>query len=242
MQIAIINSSTKLSNTDVQTMVSACSKQVSRDIAPAWNIKSVSVNFYKSLQLVPVGAYVIAILDDSDQADALGYHSEDNDIVYGRVFVNPVLNNGGVVLYNKQHPNNISVSSVLSHEVGELMCDQFVNSWCDGPEIKEGSEYAFEIADPVENDSYVIKVGLLLKPVSVSNFVFPKWFDSEAKSGQFDYLFKLNAPFTMSPGGYMIVRNGPGTEKAVFGEKYNNWKKNTKLSNLARSFKRGIKV
>src|SRR5262249_22512484 len=73
IKIAVINESTVVSDADVKAAVAALQKQVSRDFAPAWGIDA-------SLTFVPFGgnpspdAWWLVILDNSDQAGALGYH------------------------------------------------------------------------------------------------------------------------------------------------------------------------
>ena len=233
MLIAVINESTMATNTDVDTMCQAIQIQMSLHVLPAWNMKSGSIKFYADKAKVPGYAWVVSILDNPTTAGALCFHAEDNDLVDALIFCEPVLSNQGVVLYDSSNPQNVSVASVLSHEVCEMIGDRFANFWADGPTLPQGSEYALELCDPVENDSYAIDVKGI--KVSVSNFVFPSWFNPEAKTPQnlpFDYLSKLTAPFTMTAGGYMIVRQ-PGAEgqvTAMFGEKMPKWKKDLKLS------------
>jgi hypothetical protein len=224
MLIAVINESTLVTNDQVNTMCQAIQMQLNLHVLPAWNMKSGSVQFYADKTKVPGYAWVVSMLDNSTQAGALGYHAEDNDKVDGFIFAGPVLQNGGVALYDAVKPQNVSVSSVLSHEVCEMVGDRFAGFWSDGPGVvaSDGqtyTEYALELCDPVEGDSYVITV--VTQKVSVSNFVFPSWFNAQATALlnlPFDYLGKLTKPFSMTPGGYLIVRQS-GNYQQVFGEK-----------------------
>ncbi len=241
MLIAILNQSKKVSHADAVTMTAACNYQMSHHLAPAWNRLAMTVVFFDNPASMPHGAFPIIIFDAPDDPGALGYHTEDRGQIYGKVFVNPVLEAGGVVLFDPHNPQNVSVASVLSHEVCELFVDPFINSWVDGPEITEGSQYALEVGDPVESDSYVVTVGsgTTAKKVAVSNFVFPAWFDDQAAAGShFDQMGHVHSAFTMSPGGYLVVRQGAGTESQVFGAKYQEWRKATKTSPLSRTTKR----
>jgi hypothetical protein len=233
MLIAVINQSTMVNNIDVNTMCQAIQIQLSLHVLPAYNMKAATVTFYADKTKVPGYAWVISVLDNSTQAGALGYHSEDNDKVDGYIFAQPVLSNAGVVLYDTNNPQNVSVASVLSHEICEMVGDRFANAWVDGPAIAQGSEYAQELCDPVEGDSYAITVNGA--KVSVSNFIFPSWFNPEATTVNlpFDYLGKLKAPFTMTPGGYMIVRQS-GTVSQVFGEEMPEWKREVKRAKAAK--------
>lgn len=228
MLIAVINQSTMVTSADVNTMCEAIQIQLNLHVLPAYNLKAGTIKFYPDATKVPGYAWIMSVLDNSTQAGALGYHSEDNDKVDGFIFAQPVLSNAGVSLYDPSNPQNVSVASVLSHEVCEMVGDRYANGWSDGPPITQGSEYAQELCDPVESDSYAISVNGV--KVSVSNFVFPSWFNPEAVAPTnlpFDYLGKLTAPFTMTKGGYMIVRQS-GNASQVFGEEMPEWKREMK--------------
>lgn len=216
--IAVINKATVLTSGDVAKMVTACNTQVSRDVAPVWGRTTIPVRLYSSESLIPRNSAIIYLLNNADQAGALGYHTETwGGQVFGKVFAQTIMNYGLKPIYDG---NNITVSSVLSHEVLELMFNPYVDLWADGPVIDtDKNEYAYEVCDPVEADIYSITVSK--SPVAVSNFVYPEWFDIASPSGtKFDYLNKLTAPYTMTENGYMVVRGNSGNETAVFGSKY----------------------
>jgi len=223
MIIAVINKSTLISNAEVQKMVRAVAIQARQHAAPAWDLRPPRVVYRASEATAEAGSWKVLIFDDADMAGALGYHSDGPDgLPYGRVFVK----------VSQQY--NFSVSSVLSHEVLEIMMDPQVNYWADNWNDK--LSYALEVCDPVENDSYNIDVKGT--PVEVSNFVFPAWFDSiPPANAQYDYLNKLSKPFTMTPNGYVIVRDAT-EERAVFGATYPEWKKEMKLKSVSRTKRR----
>jgi len=221
--IAIINKSTVVSASDASRMATACNTQISRDVAPAWGRAAIPVNYYANENQVPPNSAVIYILNYSDVDGALGYHTETmSGRVFGTVFAKELTDYGLPVLYNPKDRNGLTVSTVLSHEVIELFNNPYVNLWTDGTPIAQGSEYAFEACDAVEANMYQISVSS--KPtsqVSVSNFLYPEWFDTATVRGKrVDHLGLLTAPFTMTQYGYMIVRQGPGTETAIYGAKY----------------------
>lgn len=233
MYISIINHSKIITNAQANVMTKAVQKQITSHVAPAWEYKPATVSFYADQKQVPAKSCVVGIFDQPTQANALGYHSEDNDVIDGFIFVSPVLDNKGVVLYDSTNPQNVSVASVLSHEVCEMFGDEFATYWADGPIIPQGNQYALELCDPVESDSYTIKIGKDM--VSISNFVYPSWFNPQATNADapFDYLKKLTAPFSMTPGGYMIVQSA-GKTKSVFGESMPDWKKELKQNKFYR--------
>jgi hypothetical protein len=231
VQIAVINKSARVTDEQVQLMTWACAAQITKHAAPLWDRAPAGMTFYTDSTKVPADAYLIAIIDEPDVPGALGYHTEENaGRIVSYIFVSPVLDNGGVVLYDAHNPQNVSVSSVLSHEALEAFVDPFVNVWADGPVRAEGSSYSMEVADPVEGDSYAIMTHGTL--VSVSNFVGPHYFDNGATGKRYDWLNKLRSPFTMTHGGYMVLRHAPGTEKQVFGMAMPEWKRQMKSLRL----------
>jgi hypothetical protein len=237
MLIAVVNQSTLVKDADVVSMCSAVQTQLDLHVAPAWHQKSATVRPYTNTAQIPGYAWIVNLLDNSTQAGALGYHSIDNDKIDAFIFASPVLSNSGVVLYDPSNPQNTSVSSVLSHEVLEMFGDRFANFWADGPAVSQGSEYALELCDPVENDSYAIDANGAM--VSVSNFVFPAYFNYQAtvkNNFPFDYLHKLQAPFGMTAGGYLIVRKA-GVASQIFAqdaEQMKGWRREMKKSKFSR--------
>lgn len=216
-RIAVINKSTLVSDADAKTMWLACKNQIYYHAAPLLHKRFMDSVFVPTGGVAKSTDFPLVILDDPDQANALGYHTEDpNGKVWGRVFARPVFDNGGTALHGA-----LSVSSVLSHEMLETFADLNVNLWADR---FDGTMVAVEIADPVENDSYEVNSldanGLAVK-VSVSNFVLNEWFDPQAAlTARFDYMRLVKAPLTMSPGGYIVVLDyQTGKVSQVFGDK-----------------------
>lgn len=231
MFIAIINKSSVVSNFEANFMCQAIQTQLNVHMLPAYNMRYVKVKFYEDVNKIPGYAWTITLADTSDQLGILGYHAEDTDMD-GFVFCKSIIDNGGTTLYNET--SKLSVSSVLSHEILEMVGDRCANTWADGPL----GEYAVEVCDPVEGDTYSMIVknnGEEIK-VLVSNFVFPAWFNPQANKTlnmPFDYLKKLTAPFTLSKGGYMIVRKA-GKIIQLFDKNMPVWKKNIKQNKKKR--------
>lgn len=244
MLIAILNESKMVSNNDIEIMCKAIQIQLDTQFLPSWNLKSATVKFCKDIKSVPANSCIMNILDNTTQAGALGYHTEEqNGLIDGFIFAEPVLGNGGVVLYDPRNSQNVSVASVLSHEVLELIGNEHVNLFALGPEItandgKIYNEYAFEMCDPVENTSYTINADGY--NVSVSNFVLPHYFDVEAVLSSevyFDYLKQLKAPYSMLTGGYLVIQQS-GNSTQIFGEHMQDWKKEMKKSEFSRASRR----
>lgn len=200
IRIAVINESTVVKDADVQACVTALQVQVSRDFAPVWGIDA-QINFHPS-KVAPEGAWQLVILDDSDQADALGYHELTvNGQPLGKVFAASDLLSGN------------SWTVTVSHELLEMLADADVNDAIevDNPDGSM-SLLAKEPCDPVEADS----LGYKIDGVLVSDFVYPQWFMAGA-SGEMDFVGHITKPLTIAPGGYIgvlqVAAGGPGWQQ-----------------------------
>lgn len=202
--IWISNQSKSVTAKEVAAMIEAITFQANYHFGPAWNRLPVSIHPISVQTRLPAGAIVFELTDNLVEAPgALAYHTEGiTGQVSGRVGVNVILNEAqGTILYDPANPQRPTVSSALSHEVLEALCDPNVNLWA----YHVGSMYAVEIADPVEADSYALTLATAGK-VSVSNFVYPSWFDPYVRPGaQFDYLKTITESFKTSPGGSMTT-------------------------------------
>jgi len=255
MILAFVNKSTLVSDDQAALIAKACVYQINFHASPLFRQWGCVGGLYADGHQ-PAGADVLYFFDDADQAGALGYHTEDpSGSVYGRIFARDTLSQGAQVLTGPG-----SVCTVASHEALELWQDRNVDKWAMAP---DGNLYAWEVGDPVEADHYDVHVKDAhgqLATVSVSNFVLPEWFDDSPGPGaRFDYMGRLSAPFTLSPGGYVVYATlqanaiqqkfGDGSNAAVqqagamsvvahFGPQYPEWKKQMKSAGAARTARR----
>lgn len=237
--VYVVNKSTLVSDADVKTMTHAVNRQAREHFAPAWRQPPAVVHYLADETRAESGSWVLEVLDDSDQQGVLGWHTEDNNIIYGRVFARPSLDAGSSAL-----TGTYAVSSVLSHEVLETLADPHVNAWADTGNFL----VAVEVCDPVESDGYQID------GVQVSNFVTPEWFDAFTGPGEhYDYLVRCTKPFQMTRGGYWVQMGegqtsqqfgfhvderrftGNPAVRYVFGPEFPEWKKTTKGTTGSRS-------
>jgi len=189
IKIAVINESTVVADAAVQACVNALQVQVWRDFAPVWGIDA-QLNFHPS-KIAPAGAWQLVILDDSDQADALGYHElTSGGLPLGKVFAKSDLTAG------------TSWTVTASHELLEMLVDPDCND-CAEWDRADGSTwfFAYEVCDAVEADA----LGYQIDGVLVSNFVTPAWFLSQSLPVPLDFRGDVKAPFTLAPGGYISI-------------------------------------
>jgi hypothetical protein len=226
VRLAVVLETPTLAPIDVDRMVDAVQVQLATHYADMWEAVGPVIRRYDTLAAVPSDWSVIAILESADEAGVLGYHATTPDgRPYGRVFVAPVLSNGGTVL---DSPNSVSVT--LSHEAIEADIDPYCNFWADMPDAR--NEDAIEGCDRVEGDAYAIG------NVYVSNFLGPRAFGNGP--GPYDYMGVLKQPWDVRENGYAIRRYGgqTGSITTTFGRTYPGWKMATKEHPASRTARR----
>ena len=191
VQISVINASTVLQDSEIKPVVDALQQQVTTDFLPPWGVNA-QLTFFASGATPTPGTWWLSILDDSDQAGALGYHDLTPDgLPLGKVFAGTDLKVG----------NSWSVTA--SHELLEMLADPNINLTVlvQTNSQTAGTLYAYEVCDACEADNLGYKIGDVL----VSDFVLPSWFESfrPSKSTLFDHQGKITEPLQLLPGGYI---------------------------------------
>jgi hypothetical protein len=200
--IYVSNETTVLTDAQVQEAIAAVQVQITTDFAPIYGLSATLVFISGE---PPSGYEAIHLQDTSPDVDVLGDHTEDSDVPQGYVYVKTCVEDGE------------DWRVTLSHEVLEQVADPLVclgaivSSWQGG----KAAMVAYETADPVEDQSY------LVNGVPVSNFVTPYWFsEDEIPAGaKYDFLGKLTDPLTVSSGGYVSYTRNLTSWQEVFGEK-----------------------
>lgn len=193
IKVAILNQSTAVKDVDVLACVKALQIQVGSDFYQYWGI-SAQLNFHPS-KIAPPNAWQLVILDDSDQADALGYHElTPTGLPLGKVFANSDLQAG------------TSWTVTASHELLEMLADPDINDVAE-VDNADGSitMYAKEVCDAVEADA----LGYHVQGVLLSNFVTPAWFMPNIGRAPFDFQRIITTPLALAAGGYISVLKIP---------------------------------
>jgi hypothetical protein len=199
--IAFVNHST-LPEVDAQlpAAIQAMQHQVTFHFEPHWNTgatlllvdetplgKAGSLDATQLLRTLPPGAWLLSILDDSDQAAALGYHTLDTKR-------QPT----GFIFARTDGDAGLSWTVTASHELLEILVDPYADRMV---QIRsDGTALALETADAVEADAFGYTIGTTL----VSDFVLPSWF-SALSNGPWDFRGHCTAPLELLPGGYIGV-------------------------------------
>ena len=115
IQISVINESTVLTDNQITELVPALQKQVTDDFCPVWGTNAELKIIAKGTP-PPSGSWWLVLLDDSDQANALGYHDMTTEgLPIGKVFAGSDLKAG------------TSWTVTASHELLEMLGDPNIN-------------------------------------------------------------------------------------------------------------------
>jgi hypothetical protein len=196
VRIACINLATADLGAPFAKLTATLQKCYDEYFLPIWGYP---VTLYNTTQPQP-SDWQFVYFDDADTAGALGYHDiTKNGQPVSKIFVKTTLEANEVV------------SVTACHELFEMVIDPVANLWA---QADDGTEYAYEMSDPVEEDTFVVD------GIKMSNFVHPAWFEpfKHPKGTKFDHLGLLTKPFSMTKGGYMITMKN-GKVKQVYGSK-----------------------
>ena len=191
--VACINNATTDLGVPLGKLTAALQKCYDQYFLPVWGYP---LKLYNTTEAKP-SDWQFIYFDTADQAGALGYHdlTKDGQPV-SKIFVKTTL------------ADNINWSASLrAMNFFEMAIDPIANLWA---EAADGTEYAYEMCDAVENDTFPVD------GIQMSNFLHPSWFEpfKHPPGTKFDHLGLLQEPFSMTKGGYVIVkRNGKVTEQ-----------------------------
>lgn len=189
--IAVTNESTVIKDAEVIAALPKLQRQVSFDFKAWWSLDC-ALEFWPRGQQVPGGWWQIVIVNDPDQAGALGYHElAANGCPLGKVFAGLDLKLG------------CSWTVTLSHELLEMLADPYIDRVVQG---QDGKLYALEVCDPVEADD----LGYFVENVLVSDFITPKWFHDRAEGEYYSFKRNVARPLQLAAGGYIGVLDANG--------------------------------
>lgn len=168
---------------------------VSQHWAPQWGLPCT----LSAGPSIPQGKWGMVFSDNADVANALGYHDiTSGGLPLGKVFVRTTLNDGQ------------DVSVTASHELVEILADPSINLCASHVTQNDDTIYAYETADAVEENDFVVG------GFKMTDFVLRTYFEDFHPSGtKRDYLGVLpgKQAFEIASGGYMAVfRNGQWTQ------------------------------
>lgn len=193
-EVACYSRSARLQPGDLAFQVRAVFQQA-KQLADAYLEALVPIRSYTTLDGMQGDFAAMAILDDLDQAGALGYHDVDGKKrPFGRCKA-------------AKDPND---ATTLSHEFLELARDPGTDLWLPMP---DGRSIAYEICDPCQEETYQINVtiGDESRWITVSDFVLPAYFVAGAP-GPYSHCDTIDTPFgtARGGGGWRLLKDSSG--------------------------------
>ena len=209
MRVTIYNRSTVVNADQFSKMVTACN-QYFTSFSQDWKIEPIQVVSATYSQRDPILDNTVYILDNTDSPGALGYHYESNGVAISKVFAKTTTGYGGAILF--KDANTFTVSSVVSHEILEMVGNGNINKWYLD---NNGTFWAGEMCDAVESNLYIITLTGNIK-VGMSDYILPAWTKPDLRTGPFNKMNTLKSPMTVDKYGYSIIvrRN---TISAIYG-------------------------
>lgn len=207
--IALLNRSSVLTDDEGRAIADALQIQVSRDLAPIWDVDA-TMTYVGLQEQPPSGAWWLQMLDTADLAGVLGYHELTPDgLPAGKAFLKTTQAYGGLI------------SVPISHELVEMLADPHVDQSITHRAVG-GTAMAYdkEIADPTEDDQWSYPIGP--RNIMCSDFVTPLWFGrpgSDLKTTLFDLLGHCKQPFEILSGGYMMIAANGGAPTQITADK-----------------------
>lgn len=182
----LINRSSLASDAELADAAAACQRQMREHVAPKWNVGETSVVELIASDGKPSDdAWWVTVVDEPDQAGALGYH----DLTaagkpQAKVFAKVCQEVGE------------AVSTTVSHEIAEMALDPEINrfAW-----LGRDLCVAYELSDAVQGDTYTID------GVEVSDFVLPSFFTRAGAGAPYDHMDLVTKPGETRQYGYQIA-------------------------------------
>lgn len=189
--IQIVNRTSKIRDARWQYALPCWQYELSVNFARYWGV-DYDLEFVGSAEEPSATAFKMWLLDKSDMAGALGYHTTDDaNQPYGRVFVVDDINDG------------VEITATVDHEIKELAADPSATRIV-GPD-NQGRHFSVEPCDAVEDDRYSHIVAVGDASIKCSNFVTPLYYGLTNADGsdKLDYDGRLTARVpALLPGGY----------------------------------------
>jgi hypothetical protein len=192
VHVALVSTSRRVSFPDLQRIAGALQTQVTRDVAPVWQV-AVTVS---AEETAPRDAWVVHVADEIDAPGAAGVHMDDGRQPYALVDA------------SAGEP-----SLTISHEAIEMIVDPWGNRLygAAGPvgskHEREQVRYLVEACDPSEDAQFGYEIG----GVPVSDFLLPAYYHSVNRKGTpCSFTGAIQSPRTVLTGGYVSYETADG--------------------------------
>jgi hypothetical protein len=191
VRIALVSKSSVVSLRDLKRVAKAFQTQVSRDLAPAWNVDATVRAFAKPTD-VPRDHWPVTLQNEkAGLGEALAVHLERDGHPYALV----------------RAEDDWELSA--SHQILEMLVDPLGNRFASAPSVRPGDrgkrvEYLTQVCDPCESPDVAYKID----GVTVSDFYTPHFFDADAAPGiRYSFTGAITRPREVLRGGYLSWRD-----------------------------------
>jgi hypothetical protein len=187
-QIAFVPNTPHIEFAEITRVSAAIQKQVTRDLAPIWDINA-TIDAISTLEQVPLGYWPIIIGGEELPEHTLGTHLDQHNQPYALV------------------KNTTGWSLAASHECLEMLVNPFGCCMTAGksPSEHQGRVlFLTEVCNPCAGPDNAYTVNDIL----VSDFCMPEYFNMQPMSSmRYDFTGNIKAPCTALRGGYLSWRN-----------------------------------
>jgi hypothetical protein len=177
----------------VMEVGAALQRQLTRDVAPIWEINA-TLDVFAALEHVPPGYWPILVGDEFPGVEAVGMHLDRDGQPFALVELSP------------------SWSLTASHEAIEMVIDPWGNRTVPGGSPMAGQglvDILVEVCDPPGGAQWAYTVNGYL----VSDFVTPNYYDPVGAPGvRYSFTGALKGPREILEGGYLSWRH-PATRE-----------------------------
>jgi len=185
--VYIVNQSTRVTDAELEDALPAFQASVSDDLRHYWNVDARLV----LADAPPARAWTLTLSDEPDCVFCAGYHGVRMGVPFGMVFPD----------------DELPWTVVLTHELQELLVDPMVNRAA----LDATMFRLTEVSDPVESPRYAYaRASASGAPVLVSDFVFPRYYESRYRRGPFDFAGHVRHPLEILTDGYLAEWSGSG--------------------------------
>jgi len=198
IEIALLNRSTVVADGTLDVITTALNHQLKNAFGPAdaWGIEA-NLTFVPKGAPDPTNSWWVAVFDNADVANALGYHDvTSSGSPLGKVFAATDLYYG------------TALSVTVGHEVLEMLADPNIER-----SVQVGDQlYRQEVCDAVEGDEFAYPIDVGGEEVLCTDFVLPAWFQPNLAPGstKFDFRNHCQRPLELLAGGYIQVKPATG--------------------------------
>jgi hypothetical protein len=188
IQLALVVETQRIPRGVVTEVAAAVQRQITRDLAPIWNVEA-TIDPFATLRDVPPGYWPIIVRDEFEGMNIIGIHLDEKGQPFALV------------------RNNPTWSLTVSHEALEMITDPWGNRLVPGGSPMPGQgliELLVEICDPPGGVAHAYTVNGHL----VSDFVLPSYYDPVAVAGErYSFAGAISRPRDIAGGGYLAWRD-----------------------------------